>query len=351
MFRFENPTVLQFLWIIPIVFILFIVFQKQQLARLKKAFESKLLKYMMASVSVKKRGAKVTLQALCLILMILALARPQSGQGEKQVRSEGVELVFMFDVSSSMLAEDVKPSRLELAKKEISRFIDMSLGHRVGLIAFAGNAVLLSPVTQDRGALKMYIESLSTDVVSTQGTVFKKPLSMAAEAFKRGGAESSPDTSVTRVVVIVSDGEDNEPGAIEEAHKLVSQGIRIFTLGFGSEKGAPIPIKNQRHETVGYKKDKAGKTIMTKTKGTVLKKLAQAGKGSFYHVSFGGSVINYLLEDLDKLEKSTFDATKISNYDEHFQWPLFFAILVGLIELVLGERKSPSRIWRGRFTA
>ncbi|MEZ4871935.1 MAG: VWA domain-containing protein [Bdellovibrionales bacterium] len=160
---------------------------------------------------------KLFLVCLSILFFVFALARPQSGTAKAKMKSEGIEVVLLLDVSESMKAEDVKPSRLEFMKKEMIRFVEKSVGDRIGIVAFAGSAVLLTPVTQDKGALKMYIETLSTDSVSTQGTDFGKALQEAESAFKRGGLEDSEESVVTRAIIIASDGEDNEEKGLETA--------------------------------------------------------------------------------------------------------------------------------------
>ena len=244
-FRFENPAAFQLLWIIPILWILFKVFQGRTRKRIHAAYGDRISKFLSFSVSLTKRNLKRRLQYLVLALFVFSLAAPQVGQNKKKVKSEGIELILMVDVSNSMLAEDAKPSRLDLAKKELKRLVDRAFGDRIGLIAFAGSAVVLSPVTQDKSALNMFIDSLGTETVSTQGTEFRKALAEAEAAFDRGGVEGDEDAVVTRAIIIASDGEDNEPGALEQAEKVAKQGVRIFTLGFGTERGAPIPLKDR----------------------------------------------------------------------------------------------------------
>lgn len=276
------------------------------------------------------------------------MARPQSGKSEEKVKSEGIELMVLFDVSRSMLAEDIKPSRLEFAKKEIIRLI-ASGDDKVGIVAFAGNGILLSPLTTDKNALNMYIESLSTETVSSQGTDFKRAFVEAKEAFRRGGVEVDEKTVVTRAVIVVSDGEDNEEGAIKALNQLKEDGIKIFSLAVGTEKGAPIPFKDRSGNMRGYRKDKDGKVILSQTKGETLKKFAQEGEGSFYHLSYSQDVITQLRDDLKKLESAEFDSAMVVDYDEKYQHWLLLAILIALIEILLGERKPQGRVWKGRF--
>ncbi len=288
---------------------------------------------------------------VALSLMVISLARPQMGKGKRQITSRGVELMIAIDVSKSMLSEDVKPSRLEHAKKEINHLLNILGGDKVGILAFAGSAVLLSPMTTDKSALKMFLETLSPESVETQGTELAKALGEANEAFKRGGEDVGPKESMTRVVILISDGEDHEEGAIEAAKQLVEGGVRVFAMAFGSENGGKIPVRDNRGYLRGYIKDKNNQEVVTKVNAESMKQIARAGKGSFYHVTFGGSQMKRLKEDLDKLEKSEFDSLSTESFEEKYQFPLFLAFLLALTELFLGTRRKKLSEWKGRFVS
>jgi Ca-activated chloride channel family protein len=349
MFRFENISALHYLWLIPIIIILGYFFDRVNKKKMSKAIGLRLYPFLSSSVSPRKRQLKTMFQAFTVFLMVLALARPQLGQSKQEVKSEGVEIMLAIDVSDSMMAEDVKPSRLAQAKSELSRLVDLMPGNKIGVIAFAGSAALVSPLTNDPAAVKMYIESLDTTSVSSQGTNFQSALTSAEEAFNRGGVTTDEVVRVTRVILIASDGEDHEPGALEQAQKLAKDGTRIFTLAYGTEKGGAIPVRDGMGFLKGYKKDRSGQTILTTVKGDALRALAQAGQGSFYFATFGGTQTKLLVEDINKLEKTQFDTTMATQYDERFQYLLFFAIVLGICELFLGERRRSFRFWKGRF--
>jgi Ca-activated chloride channel family protein len=257
--------------------------------------------------------------------------------------------MFAVDVSESMLAEDVRPSRLEQAKTDLSRLLDRMPGNRVGVIAFAGSAAVLSPLSNDPNAIKMYLESLSPSSVSSQGTSFEEALKLAVDSFKRGGVANDDTTKVTRVILIASDGEDHEPGAIEAAKKLAESGVKIFTLAYGTEKGGPIPMKDGMGFWKANKKDRSGQTIITSVKGEELRALAAAGEGSFYFATYGSDYIKNVASDLEKLEKAEFESKMAVQYEERFQLFLLIGILLGLVELFLGERRAGFRLWKGRF--
>lgn len=349
MFRFENQSAFQILILLPLLIGIGIVTYRRAEAQLKKAFGQKMLPFLTASISTSKRKWKTVLQTVAVILMIIALARPQAGQSKQEVKVEGVEVVVLADVSTSMLADDVRPSRLEQMKIDLSRLVDLMPGNKIGIIAFAGSPALLSPLSTDPGALKLYIDSLAVTSVSSQGTEFKRALIDAKEAFQRGGVSKDDVTRVTRVVIIVSDGEDHEQGALEEAKKLASEGTRIFTVAYGTEKGAPIPERDSLGYLRGYKKDKAGQTILTTVHGGALKELAQAGQGGFYHAVSSGDHLKALVEDINKLEKAQFQSEMAVQYDEKFQSFVLTAIIILILELLLGERRGAFRIWQGRF--
>ncbi len=284
-----------------------------------------------------------------MICFVIALARPQTGRGQQAIKSEGVELMIAVDVSNSMLAEDVKPSRLSFAKTEIVRLLDLLGGDKVGLIAFAGSATLVSPLTTDKAALKMFVETLSPLSVENQGTDFKKAILEARESFERGGVDPDEGVNVARVILIASDGEDHEKGAIEEAKRAAKDGMRIFGIAFGTAQGAPIPIRDERGYLRGYKKDTKYKEVVTKVSGNALRELAAAGKGSFHHISFGANDSRTIKAELDKLEKAQFASEMSASYDEKYQYFIVAGLLFALLELLLGDRQAAGRIWRGRF--
>lgn len=349
MFRFENIAAFNYLWVIPVLILLGYFFDRRAKKRMESAIGSRLYPFLASSVSAKKRSLKTTLQVLSVLFFVIALARPQMGESQQEVKSEGVEIILAVDVSESMMAEDVKPSRLTQAKAELSRLIDLMPGNKVGVVAFAGSAVLLSPLTNDPGAIKMYLESLQPNSVSSQGTNFTEALKISKEAFERGGVTTDDTVKVTRVILIASDGEDHEPGALDEAKKMAGEGVRIFSLAYGTEKGGAIPVRDGMGFLKGYKKDRQGQTILTTVKGDALRALAEAGKGSFYFATFGGEQTKLLVEDITKLEKTQFDSTVATQYEERFQVVLLIGIIIALIELFLGERRRGFRFWKGRF--
>lgn len=349
MFRFENAQALVYLWLIPALLILAFIFRKRSQLRLSRVIGKRLTPFLTSSVSPARRRWKLIFQSLVVLFFVLALARPQLGESMQEVKSEGVEIMLAIDVSESMMAEDVRPNRLEQVKTEMGKLIDMMPGNKVGIVAFAGSATLLSPLTTDPASLKLYLDSLSPLSVSSQGTNFQAALSECVDAFKRGGIGSDATTKVTRVILIASDGEDHEQGALNEAQKITKEGARIFTLAYGTEKGAPIPARDGMGFLQGYKKDNKGQTILTTVVGKELEALAQAGQGSFYHASTGGSHLQNVIADIGKLEKTEFESQIATQYEERFQIFVLLGILFALLEIWLGDRRPTSRLWKGRY--
>lgn len=349
MFRFGSPEFFQYLMFVPIALVIIFFFSKNRQKKLHQAVSSRLYPFLTQSISMPRRRIKLALQIAVLILLVFALARPQFGASEQKIKSAGVEIFFAVDVSESMMAEDVKPNRLEQAKAELSKLVDRLPGNKMGVIAFAGSAALLSPLTNDPAAVKMYLESLSPNSVSTQGTSFTEALSLSDKAFKRGGAQVDEVNRVARVILLVSDGEDHEAPAEELAEQLVKEGTRIFGLAYGTEKGAGIPVRDGMGFLKGYKKDQSGNTVLSKVNGDAISSLVQKGQGSFFFASFGGRHLDDLISDLERLEKTEFENAVATQYDEKFQTLLWAALILGLLELILGERRSQFSIWRGRF--
>jgi len=347
--RFENIMAFYFLWAIPVLWIVGFIAEKRGAAKMNKQVGARLYPFLTSSISHKKRNTKRVLQSLAIFFFVLALARPQMGQSMQEIKSEGVEVMYVVDVSESMDAEDVRPSRLEQAKTDLSRLLDRMPGNKVGVIAFAGSAVVLSPLSSDPNAIKMYLESLTTESVSSQGTNFEEALRLAGDSFKRGGVSDDDSSKVTRVILMASDGEDHEPGALDAAKKLAEQGTKIFTVAYGTEKGGPIPIKDGMGFWKSNKKDRSGQTVITTVKGDELRALAQAGQGSFYFANYGGDYVKNIADDISKLEKSEFESKMSVQYEERFQWFLFLGVILGLVELFLGERRSSFRLWKGRY--
>lgn len=325
--QFENLYLIGVLifWVF-----IYIYTEKRNQKKLNQAFGQKLAPWLAQSVSYSRLRLKLILNCFGALCVIIALARPQLGQSQQEVKSEGVELLFVFDVSDSMLAEDVKPSRLDRAKIELEKLIDLMPGNKMGLIAFAGSSALISPLTTDPGALKMYIQSLDTNAVSSQGTDFSSALSYVKEAFEKGGVTQSESQKTTRVAVIISDGEDHEKDALVQAENLAKDNIHLITVAYGTEKGSTIPARDRLGQLVGVRKDSSGQPIITQVKGDFLKSLADKNNGYFIKALTSGDHVKDIAAVVEKYEKSEFSSALTLQYNEVFIYPL----IVGFILLL-----------------
>ncbi|MCC6277621.1 MAG: VWA domain-containing protein [Oligoflexia bacterium] len=333
----------------PVVWLVFALVARWQHERFSKLFAPRVSQFINKTVSLAKRRWHLVLQVLVLTFLALALARPQFGTKQTEVKQTGFEIILAVDVSNSMLAEDMKPSRLSHAKKMIHTLLDQLEGSRIGLIAFAGTAHMVSPMTTDIGALKMYVSSLSPDSVSSQGTNFSDVLAESVRAFKDGGIENETGARPTRVVLFFSDGEDHEKGINTAIKKATDEGVRIFGLGFGTAQGAPIPERDDRGNLRGYKKDDNGQVVMSIPNDNVLASMAKEGRGAYYHSTFEQTELKNLLSDINRLEKTDFKSRLSQTYDERFQFPLAIALVFGILDLMFGDRRRERRTWSGRF--
>jgi len=347
--KWGNPEAFYYVLLVILLATMYFLSEKKFQHKLNVAFGKKVAEYLTQSLSLKKRRLQIIMQILGLLLLVVALARPQAGESQQEIKSEGVELLILADVSESMMSEDVRPSRLAQMKIELSRLLDLMPGNKIGIIAFAGSSALLSPLTSDPNALKMYIDSLDVNSVSSQGTNFEIALSYAKEAFEKGGITQDSSARTTRVILVVSDGEDQEKGALQVAKTLAQAGIRIFTIAYGTEKGGAIPLRDNQGNSIGYKKDSNGQTILTQVKGEFLKSLAEAGSGHFYFAYFNGEHLKKIVSDLGELEKTQFQSSVMTQYNEKFSWPLILGILFIFISLFISDRRSRSDLERGKY--
>ena len=329
-------------WLLVLIFcILIYCIQVQIRNKRVKKWLGKQRFFLRGLISEKKRHLKITLQLLALLFFIIALARPQI-EGEKvDLERSGVFIALMVDVSQSMLAEDVKPNRLSFMKQELGRFLDLSQGDQVALIAFAHSAVLVSPFTQDLAAIKSYLRDLTPDYFTNQGTHFGRAFNFAEKTFKNI-REKKNQTSV-KVIVMASDGEDHSKTSKDKIKKLLEQNIRVFTLSFGTEKGGVIPIKNKREELLEYKKNPQGKIVVSKLNNQDLKNFARLGKGAYYHVTYGGESIKQLRSSINRLEKTIFESSSFIKNKEIYFWFLIIGLILAAIELLLNDRSFKTR--------
>lgn len=349
--KWGDSSAFYYLILVVLFLGIYIFFEKHMENKLNQAFGKKVALYLAQSLSHYKRRMQIALQIVGLIFLIIALARPQAGESQQEIKSQGIEMLILADVSDSMMAEDVKPSRLSQMKIELTKMLELMPGNKIGIIAFAGSSALLSPLTSDPNALRMYIESLDINSVSTQGTNFETAINYAKEAFEKGGATQDMNSRTTRIILVASDGEDQEKGALKAAENLSKNGIKIFTMAYGTEKGGGIPVHDNIGNMIGYKKDTSGQTVLTQVRGDFLKSLADSGGGKFYFAYFNGDHLRQFVNDISELEKTDFETKMLTQYEEKFTFPLLLGLLLIVIGLLVPDRKNEDDMERGKYEA
>lgn len=319
--RLYSPEYLKWLLLCAGMIALAIYMFKFSQKRLTKAFGDRILGFLTQSYSPQKARLRVFFDVLVVAFLILALARPQAGQSTEKQKSEGIEIVFLMDVSPSMLVEDLGISRLDYAKIEASKLVDKLQGSKIGIVALSGSASVVCPMTPDPQAVKMYLDGLLVSSVSTQGTDFKKGFEEVIKTFNEGGTgddDDTPEASATKALVLFSDGENHEEGAEEEIEQLKKHGIKVFTVIVGTEKGGTIPERDNFGNLHDSKKDRSGQIIISKINPDLMLKLAEKGDGAAFHFTPGSNQAEALLQSLEKLEKGEFDSQTVTKYEEKF---------------------------------
>jgi len=331
MFRFEHPLFLNLLLLLPLLLLLYWFYNKWKTRAARSFGDLEVVSRLMLDVSPFRAHLKFILLLLTLSAVLLALANPQIGSKLEKAQRKGVDIVIALDVSNSMLAQDIQPSRIERARQSISRLIDEMENDRIGIIVFAGKAYTQLPITTDYAAAKMMLASASPDLVPVQGTAIGKAIDLAMASFKN---EKSG-----KAIVIITDGENHEEEAIEKATEAAKAGIRVFTIGMGLTEGAPIPIyKND--QIVGFKKDRSGSTIITRLDETMLNKIAEAGNGIYVRASNTQAGLRKVFDEISRLEKVTVDTKSFSDYEDRFQYFIAIAIIAIILNFLLNERRS-----------
>ena len=330
MFRFADPNVLYLLIILPFVAIFYFYSNYRRTKRLRKYGDPELLSMLMPEASAHRPVFKFWVLWIALGLSIVMLARPQFGTRLEKVKRSGIETIIALDISNSMLAEDVVPSRLEKAKSLISRLVSNFNDDKVGLIVFAGDAFTQLPITSDYISAKMFLESITPSLISSQGTNI-------GEAIRLNIKSVTPQEKAGRAIIVITDGENHEGGAVEAAKEAASKGMKVFVLGIGSPDGSPIPLEGSND----YRKDNQGNVIVTRLNEQMCREVAQAGNGVYIRVDNSSSAQSLLQKEIDKLTKSDLESTVYSNYNEQFPALAWIIIVLLIIEVVVLDKKNP----------
>ena len=343
MIRFANDFGLYLLLLVPaLIFFYWLVFRwkRQALARFGNLL---LLEQLTPSYSRKRRIWKIVLIAAAVLFMALALARPQLGTVLEEVKREGVDIFIAIDVSASMLAQDIPPSRLAKARHEVASLIDKLEGDRVGLIAFAGEAFVQCPLTLDYGAAKIFLDVLEPDLIPTPGTEVGKAVQLALASFEAAERKH-------KVLILITDGEHHGEDVMPIAEEAERQGLVIYTVGLGSPQGVPIPATDGAVSS-GFKKNRSGEVVMTKLDELTLEKIALQTGGKYYRASSGEAELDRIYESISGMEKKELASLKFSQFEERFQYFLAVAFLLLMGELLLSERSTRKAEGRRRFMA
>ncbi len=329
MFRFENPLYLYFLIAIPLLALLFYYSEYRRRKRIKKYGDPALLKELMIDVSWLRPQIKIWLALLALASLIIAAARPQFGTKIDTTERSGIEAIIAMDVSNSMLANDVRPSRLEKSKMLVSNMVDEMTNDKVGLVVYAGQAFVQLPITNDYVSAKMFLEGIDPSMINMQGTDIAAAIDLAAKSFTQR-------KDVSRAIFLITDGEDNEGGAVDAAKAAAKQGIHVYVLGVGSPEGAHVPIPG----TTQYFIDEQGNPIVSRLSEDMCRQISRAGNGAYIYVDNSSSAQRELSKYVDKLAKAKLESQEYSEFDEQYQGFLILALVFLIADVCLLERKN-----------
>ena len=330
MFRFADPTYLYLLAVIPVLAIIRFLTYRNQKKRLRKFGDPKLLRSLMPDVSRFRPAVKFWILQGALALLVVMLARPQFGTKISNEQRTGIETIIAMDISNSMLAEDITPSRLDRSKMMVENLVDHFTNDKIGLLVFAGDAFVQLPITSDYVSAKMFLSSIDPSMMATQGTDIARAIDMATHSFTQ-------EEGIGKAIIVITDGENHEGGALEAAEAAKKAGMRVYVLGVGSTQGAPIPIPG----TGDYMKDNTGNTVMSALNEDMCRQVAQAGGGAYIHVENNSAAQDQLDNELSKLAKKETTSTVYSEFDEQFQAVAILALLLLILEICIFDRRNP----------
>ena len=330
MFRFEEPAYLYLLLLLPLLAAFYLYSNYRKRKAIRKFGDPVLMAQLMPDVSKYRPDVKFWLLFTAIGLFVVLLARPQFGSKLETVKRKGVEVMIALDISNSMLAQDVQPSRLEKAKRLISKLVDGMENDKVGMIVFAGDAFTQLPITSDYISAKMFLESISPSLISKQGTAIGAAINLAARSF-------TPQEGVGRAIVVITDGENHEGGAVEAAKEAAKKGIQVNVLGVGLPDGAPIPIEGSND----FRRDREGNVIVTRLNEAMCQEIAKEGNGIYIRVDNSNSAQKAINQEINKMAKSDVESKVYTDYNEQFQVIAWMILLLLLVEMLILDRKNP----------
>jgi Ca-activated chloride channel family protein len=323
--KFANPQYLYGLWGVFLLLIFFIYTTKVREKLLARFGHLEILKKMMPGVKNSRRTWKAFLIILTYICLVIAIAGPQIGTRMEEVKREGIDIIVALDVSFSMNAEDIAPNRMQKARYEINKLIDILNGDRIGLVAFAGIAHVQCPLTLDYSAARLFLQLMDTDLIPQPGTAIGEAIRTSVKAFNQKERKH-------KVLILITDGEDHESEPLKAAEEAAEEGVVIYTIGLGSSQGVPIPVYDRNGNPAGYKKDRSGNVVTSKLDATLLQQIAYATNGKYYISSSGEAELDEIYNEVNQMEKKELTSRQFSQYENRYQIFLILAILFLLIE-------------------
>lgn len=342
MIRYANEQFFQIFWLVPLMLVFFwYVFRKKAQA-IKRFGSPELMAKLTDGTSRRRQKIKVLAVIFAAAVLIIALTRPQIGTRLEEVKREGQDIIVAIDVSKSMLAEDISPSRLEKAKHEIAGIIDKLQGDRIGVIVFAGEAFVQCPLTLDYGAAKLLLSAVNPDLIPLPGTNIAQPIAKAIDTFEQKERKY-------KSLILITDGESHTGEFELYAEAAAREGIVIYTVGIGTPEGVPIPEFDEAGNRTGYKKDSEGQTVVTKLDELTLEKIALATNGKYFNATPEEAELDKIYEAISSAEKKELGSMKFTQFEDRFQYflALFIVILIG--EAFVSERRKVKTEWKGRF--
>ena len=329
MFRFANPEYFYFLLVLPLLWGIYFYGAWKNRRNLARMGRLEILEPLMPDVSHYKRGVKFFVQQLAVILLVVMIARPQIGSKIETVKRQGVEIMIALDVSNSMLAEDITPSRLERSKLMLAKLLDELDNDKVGLIVFAGDAYTQLPITTDFVSAKMFLSNISTEMVPTQGTAIGRAIDLAMKSF-------TPDESADKAIIVITDGENHEDDAVAAARAAAERGVKVDVIGIGLPQGAPIPMGRSGE----FRKDRSGNVVITKLNEQMGQEIARAGGGLYVTADNTNAALRALISEVRKMKKSDVESKVYSAYNEQFMWFAAMALALLLLDMFVLDTKS-----------
>lgn len=329
MFRFEEPAYLYLLLILPLLVAFYLYSNYQRRKAIQKFGDPVLLAQLMPGASKHRPDAKYAILLVVIGMFSLLLARPQFGTKLETIKRQGIEVMIALDISNSMLAQDVAPSRLEKAKRLVEQLVDRMENDKVGMIVFAGDAFTQLPITSDYVSAKLFLESIHPSLISKQGTAIGQAVELATRSFTN-------TEGVGKTVIVITDGENHESGAIEAVKNAVGKNIQINVLGIGTQEGAPIPVGDN-----DFRRDNEGNVIVTRLNVDMCREVAQNGNGVFVQVDNSNRALKAISKEIDRLAKADIETQVYTEFDEQFQAVAWIILLLLAAELMILECKNP----------